>query len=90
MNTPQKMQNIRTLLATAAKESNMELIRNIEIRFPALLLNTNKAGLLPYQEYLEQGGQDYRVYLSLMPAYEQAWSVPTWYGKPGAYLHATW
>ena len=84
------MQNIRNLLATAAMEGNIEIIRIIEIRFPALFITSNKAGLLPYEEYVAQGGQNYRVYLSLIPAYEPAWAVPAWYGKQGAYLHASW
>ena len=84
------MQYIRNLLASAAKERNMELIRCIEIRFPALFSTANNAGLLPYQEYIEQGGQDYGVYLSLMPAYEAAWSVPAWYGQSETWRKATW
>jgi hypothetical protein len=84
------MQYIRNLLMKAAKECDMEIIRYIEIRFPTLFSTANNAGLRPYEEYLEQGGQDHRVYLSLMPAYEPAWSIPAWYGKPHAYLNAKW
>ena len=84
----QKTHHLYAKLMEAAHSGNIKLIQMLETYWPELLRGRN--GVLACDEYYQQGGQNMVVYANLIPAYDPTWVIPEWYGKPGAYLHASW